>query len=92
MSDAPVWVFTAAGAISAFVIVAGLLQALLYIVQLVFAALALRDRPTPASSALLWERYAEVAPPIAVIAPAYNEELTIVESVVDDSRQMRLFE
>ena len=29
MSDAPFWVFTAAGAISMFVIVAGLLQALL---------------------------------------------------------------
>ena len=81
MSGAPAWVFVAAEGIAMFVIAAGLLQSLLYLVQLVFAGLALRDRPPLASGAALWERYAEVAPPIAIIAPAFNEELTIVESV-----------
>lgn len=81
MIEPPSWVFVAAEVIAAVVIVAGLLQLLLYIVQLVFAAVALRDRPPVTSTALLWQRYAEVAPPIAIIAPAYNEELTIVESL-----------
>jgi cellulose synthase/poly-beta-1,6-N-acetylglucosamine synthase-like glycosyltransferase len=29
----------------------------------------------------LWQRYADLAPPIAVVAPAYNEALSIEESV-----------
>lgn len=71
----------AAALISAAVIGAGLLQLLFYIVQLVFAALALSERPPVVSTSILWRRYADVAPQIAVIAPAYNEELTIIESV-----------
>ncbi|MFC3206421.1 glycosyltransferase family 2 protein [Aquamicrobium soli] len=34
-----------------------------------------------ARSALLWSRYGDVAPPIALIVPAYNEELNVVVSV-----------
>jgi cellulose synthase/poly-beta-1,6-N-acetylglucosamine synthase-like glycosyltransferase len=34
-----------------------------------------------ARSTTLWQRYSEQAPAIAVLAPAYNEELSIVESV-----------
>ncbi len=79
--DPPHWLVTAAVLISSAVIVAGLLQSLLYMVQLIFAGFALRDRPPVTSATLLWQRYAEVAPPIAIIAPAYNEALTIVESV-----------
>jgi cellulose synthase/poly-beta-1,6-N-acetylglucosamine synthase-like glycosyltransferase len=30
---------------------------------------------------LLWRRYADIAPPITIIAPAFNEAQTIVESV-----------
>ncbi|MEJ0065041.1 MAG: glycosyltransferase family 2 protein [Caulobacteraceae bacterium] len=33
---------------------------------------------TPGS---FWQRYAKAAPPIALLAPAYNEALTVVESV-----------
>ena len=71
----------AAGIIAWFVIAAGLLQVLLYIVQLVFAAVALHKRPPFEPTAALWQRYADLAPPIAIIAPAYNEALTIEESV-----------
>ena len=39
------------------------------------------ERPPFASPALLWRRYAHIAPPITIISPAYNEALTIVESV-----------
>ena len=38
-------------------------------------------RPPVARSALLWRRYGDVAPPISLIVPAYNEEMNIVESV-----------
>lgn len=81
MIETPAWVFTVAQVIATLVIVAGLLQSLLYTVQLIFAAIALHDRPPITSTAMMWQRYAEVAPPIAIIAPAYNEELTIVESL-----------
>jgi len=63
------------------VIGTGLLQTLFYVIQLVFAAVALTVRPPIARASLLWRRYADHAPPIAVLAPAFNEEVTIVESV-----------
>lgn len=63
------------------VIGTGLLQVAFYIVQLVYAGISLSQRPPVAKSSLLWQRYAERAPPIAVLAPAYNEGVTIVESV-----------
>ena len=62
------------------VISAGLVQVLLYLVQLLYAAVALHKRPALELSAALWQRYADLAPPIAVIAPAYNEELSIEET------------
>jgi len=71
----------AAETIAWLVILAGLVQVLLYIVQLIYAGLALHRRPPTESAAALWQRYADIAPPIAIIAPAYNEALTIEESV-----------
>src|SRR5687768_2494664 len=62
------------------VITAGLVQVLLYIVQLLYAALALHKRPPFEVPAALWQRYADLAPPIAIVAPAYNEELSIEET------------
>ncbi|ASJ92516.1 glycosyl transferase [Porphyrobacter sp. CACIAM 03H1] len=70
-----------AQAIALVVIVTGLAQTAFYIVQLVYAAIALHNRPPVPRGATLWRRYSDQAPPIAVIAPAYNEELTVVESV-----------
>lgn len=75
------WVRGSAEAIAVVVIVTGLLQTGFYIVQLAFAAVALATRPPIARASILWRRYAEEAPPIAVLAPAFNEEVTIVESV-----------
>lgn len=63
------------------VILVGLLQTLFYVVQLAFAGIALATRPPIARASILWRRYADHAPPISVLAPAYNEEVTIVESV-----------
>jgi cellulose synthase/poly-beta-1,6-N-acetylglucosamine synthase-like glycosyltransferase len=70
-----------AGSIAWFVIVAGLGQNAFHLWQLVLAARALRrDRGGP-EGRQLWRRYAESAPPIALLVPAFGEELTIVESV-----------
>jgi cellulose synthase/poly-beta-1,6-N-acetylglucosamine synthase-like glycosyltransferase len=63
--------------------VIGLLTAQLCLFLLTFlsATVAVVERPPFASSVLLWRRYAHVAPRITIIAPAYNEAFTIVESV-----------
>ena len=70
-----------ATAIAWVVIATGLLQTLFYLVQLCFAAVSLSQRPPATGASQLWQRYAEQAPPIAVLAPAYNEEVTVVASV-----------
>jgi cellulose synthase/poly-beta-1,6-N-acetylglucosamine synthase-like glycosyltransferase len=81
MIDWTPWARDVAAAISWIVIGSGLIQILFYIMQLVFAAIALSERPPVDRISSLWRRYADLAPPIAVIAPAYNEALTIIESV-----------
>ena len=75
------WMTTSAEAIALVVIVTGLLQVAFYIVQLAFAAFALSNRPPVPRRATLWRRYSDQAPPISLLAPAFNEELTVVESV-----------
>jgi cellulose synthase/poly-beta-1,6-N-acetylglucosamine synthase-like glycosyltransferase len=81
MIDWQPWAVAAATTIAWVVIVTGLAQTGFYIVQLVYAGISLALRPPVARVSLLWRRYADQAPPIAVLAPAYNEEVTIVESV-----------
>ncbi len=63
------------------VIGCGLAQTAVYVLQLVVAAVAITGRPPVARSTLLWHRYGDVAPPVALIVPAYNEALNIVDSV-----------
>lgn len=67
--------------IALLVIATGLLQNLIYLVQLALAAATLIETPSTPAVSVLWRRYAEASPPIALLAPAYNEALTIVESV-----------
>ena len=81
MIDWQPWAVQSATAIALIVIVTGLIQTVFYIVQLVYAAIALGRRPPIARSSVLWRRYGEQAPPVAVLAPAFNEQVTIVESV-----------
>lgn len=69
-----------AASTAGLIIAVSVLQNLTQIIQLGFAVTALRSHrrvPTPQ----LWRRFSDVAPPITLMAPAYNEELTIVESV-----------
>ena len=63
------------------VIVVYSVQFSIFMLVFIAAAIAFLERPPFASPALLWRRYADVAPPITIISPAYNEGLTIVESV-----------
>lgn len=58
-----------------------LFQQLLYGVLLLVALLALILRPPRRTVRALWTELAEVAPPVSVLVPAHDEELTIVESV-----------
>jgi cellulose synthase/poly-beta-1,6-N-acetylglucosamine synthase-like glycosyltransferase len=69
-----------AHAVTLVIIVSAVLQNLLHIVQLVVAAAAIRARPPVVDAALLRQRYGEIAPPISIIAPAFNEEITILSS------------
>lgn len=62
------------------VIASGVAQTTVYLLQLVLAGYALSKRPPVARSSLLWHRYGDVAPPIALVIPAYNEQLNIVET------------
>lgn len=75
------WMLEAAQWIAFIVIATGLAQTAFYVVLLAYAAAALSSRPPVPRSATQWRRYSDQAPPIAVIAPAFNEELTVVESV-----------
>jgi len=55
---------------------------LVSVVQLLLAARVFQIRIRPAARAYeLWSRYADLAPPVSVIAPCYNEELSIADSV-----------
>jgi cellulose synthase/poly-beta-1,6-N-acetylglucosamine synthase-like glycosyltransferase len=51
-------------------------------IQLILAARVFQVRVRPAKRAYdLWSRYADLAPGVSVIAPSFNEELSIVDSV-----------
>jgi cellulose synthase/poly-beta-1,6-N-acetylglucosamine synthase-like glycosyltransferase len=64
-----------------FIIAIGLLQNLIYVLQLMLAAISMRRNPPVNRPSLLWRRYGDLAPPIALLSPAYNEEKSIVECV-----------
>lgn len=75
------WMHSAVPILAGIIIATGVAQSLVYLFQLVMAAYALSTRPPVARSSLLWHRYGDVAPPIALIVPAYNERANVVESV-----------
>ncbi|GGD82980.1 glycosyltransferase family 2 protein [Croceicoccus mobilis] len=67
-------------AFACFIVVA--LRNIIALAQLLVAAWVFMTRVRPSAGARdLWDRYADLSPPISVIAPAYNEELSIVQSV-----------
>jgi cellulose synthase/poly-beta-1,6-N-acetylglucosamine synthase-like glycosyltransferase len=75
------WLIQGAEFVAWLVITASLLQSLTYLWQLLLAARALAQAPPTPQASVLWRRYADAVPPITLMAPAYNEALTIVQSV-----------
>ena len=67
--------------VAIFVIATGLLQNALSLFQLAYAYRALRRRHVEPRTSALYDRLSDVAMPISLLAPAFNEEATIVESV-----------
>lgn len=67
--------------VSTGIIVSGVIQNFVYLVQLVFAVVSLRRNPPMESKGIMWTTLSEVSRPISILVPAYNEELTIIESV-----------
>ncbi len=63
------------------VIVASLAPNLVYVALLCLACGIMLRRPKAKFSRSLWAELVDVAPPITIVVPAYNEEATIVESV-----------
>ena len=63
------------------VIVTGVLQNGLYILQLGLAMIELLLNKPEKRVGLLWRRYSSLAPPISLLVPAYNEEKSIVDSL-----------
>lgn len=74
LKDVAIW-------IALLVIVTGLLQNFLSLVQLGLAYRTLRRRLVEPRASTLYGRVAEVAMPISLLAPAFNEEATIAESI-----------
>jgi cellulose synthase/poly-beta-1,6-N-acetylglucosamine synthase-like glycosyltransferase len=63
------------------VIATGLAQNGLYVLQLVLAMQELAMQRPEKRAGLLWRRYADISPPISLLVPAYNEEISIVDSL-----------
>lgn len=75
------WLVQLAQGLAILIIGSGIVQNALFTLQLVLAYRALRAAPPIERSDWLWARYQEVSLPISLLAPAYNEDATIVESV-----------
>ena len=63
------------------IFVVGLALNALYIFQLVLAYRALRRRKAARTERTAWSRFRDLTVPVSVLAPAFNEEQTIEESV-----------
>ena len=77
----PAFATSIAAIIAQLVIASGFAQNMVHLAQLLLAGRALLKQPPESDSGSFWSRYSKAAPPIALLAPAYNEALTIVESV-----------
>jgi cellulose synthase/poly-beta-1,6-N-acetylglucosamine synthase-like glycosyltransferase len=67
--------------IALLIIWVGLAQNMLHAVQLALAARALANAPPELDASALWRRYADAAPAVSILAPAFNEAATVVAAV-----------
>ena len=67
--------------VATIVIVVGVLQNLLYLVQFAIAFVALRSRPPVPDRHEVWLQFNDSTVPISLLVPAFNEQETVVENV-----------
>lgn len=67
--------------VTVIIIATGLLQSVIQLFQLGVAFAVLLRRPPAQRFGLIWSQNADVAPPIAFLVAAYNEERTIIQSL-----------
>ena len=67
--------------LSVIIVATGLVQNLIYTLQLGFAYHALHRKPLVPQHQQLWWLYNDVTVPISLLVPAYDEEATVVETV-----------
>ena len=67
--------------VSLVIICVGVITNLLFLTHLILASIALVSDPPVRQTGLLAARYGDVVPPVAILVPAYNEEMNIVDSV-----------
>jgi cellulose synthase/poly-beta-1,6-N-acetylglucosamine synthase-like glycosyltransferase len=78
---------TVAGAVTLFLLGCRLLRVIYHLSLMSLALTALPFSPPALRDRSMWRRYARHAPPIAILAPAFNEERTVIESVTSLLRQ-----
>lgn len=71
----------AAKVVAICAIIGGVVQNLVYLIQLAVAFSALRARPPLPGRQEVWNQLNDSTMPISLLVPAFNEEATIVESV-----------
>lgn len=76
-----------AGAVTLLLLGCRLLRVLYHLSLMSVALAAMPLSPPALRSRSLWRRYARRAPSVAILAPAFNEELTIIKSVTSLLRQ-----
>ena len=81
MSAAAPILIASAQAIGLVVCLLAAAQVFVQAAQLAVAAEALALRRTEPQAQTMWRRSSEISPPISVLAPAYNEEKTVIQSV-----------
>lgn len=75
------WIEGVATVVAVLVIGSGLAQVVLYLALMAVAGRHVVRRARRPTGDRLWRELSEVAPPIALIVPAYNEEATIIENI-----------
>lgn len=79
VADQLIPILMAVASVSFFIV---LLRNLIGTAQLLIASRAFASRVRPASYiGEMWTRYGDLAPSVSVIAPCFNEELSVVESI-----------
>lgn len=81
MNDFAALPLAAATFVSLLIIIAGALTGLIQLLELIGAAVAFRRNAAIRESNVLWRRFADAAPGVSLLAPAYNESATIGASI-----------